>query len=142
MTDDGLTRRVADELEIRNLVAKLAQLADEGDLDEYIQLFTEDAGWDGGAVLGTAKGHEEIMAAAKERRASGRSGPGAHTRHVVTTSTVDVQGDRATGRAIFHYYTKTNEIPVLTLLGVYEDEFERTERGWCMAMRKVLGGPS
>jgi 3-phenylpropionate/cinnamic acid dioxygenase small subunit len=140
MAEDGLTRRVADELEIRNLVAKLAQLADEGDLDEYIQLFTEDAGWDGGPALGTSKGHAELLAAARERRASGRSGPGTFTRHVVTTATVDVQGDRATGRAVFHYYTRTNETPVLTLLGVYEDEFVRTERGWCMALRKVLGG--
>ena len=82
MADDALTRRVADELEIRNLVAKLAHLADEGDLDEYLQLFAEDAVWDGGAELGSVKGHPELLAAAKERRASGRSGPGTNSRHV------------------------------------------------------------
>ena len=140
MAADELTRRVADELEIRNLVAKLAQLADEGDLDEYIQLFSEDAVWDGGAALGTMKGREEILNAAKERRATGRSGPGTFTRHVVTTSTVEVHDDQASGRAVFHYYMKTDEVPALTLLGVYEDQFVRSEGGWRMALRKIVGG--
>lgn len=34
MTDDRLAR-VADELEIRNTIARIAMLADHGDLDEY-----------------------------------------------------------------------------------------------------------
>lgn len=141
MSEDTLTRRVADELEVRNLVAKLAQLADEGDLDEYIELFTEDARWDGGAALGTTQGHAEILAAARERRNTGRSGPGSNTRHVVTTSTVEIEGDRARGRAVFHYYVKTDEVPALMMLGTYEDAFVRTERGWRMAQRTVLVGP-
>lgn len=141
MADDAAIRRVADELEIRNLVAKLAQLADEGELDDYIELFTEDAHWDGGVALGSAKGHEEILAAARGRRASGRGGPGSHSRHVVTTATVDVQGDRATGRAVFHYYRNTDAVPELMLLGVYEDEFVRSQRGWRLARRKIISGP-
>jgi len=137
---DDLTQRVADELEIRNLVARLAQLADEGDLDEYIQCFTEDAGWDGGAVLGTVKGRAEILAAAQQRRAGGTSGPGTNTRHVITTSTVEVSGNSATGRAVFHYYTDTHATPTLAMMGVYEDRFSRTDSGWCMAQRKVISG--
>ena len=48
-------QRVADDLEVRNAVARLAQLSDEGNLDDYIALFTEDGIWDGGA-FGTFKG--------------------------------------------------------------------------------------
>ena len=132
-------QRVADELEIRNLVARLAQLADDGDLDDYIQLFTDDAVWDGGAALGSKKGHAELLAAARERRASGVSGPGTNSRHVITTSVVEVEGNRATGRAVFHYYVKTDGAPELALMGVYDDEFVRTERGWCLARRTITG---
>ena len=35
---------------------------------------------------------------------------------------------------------KTDEMPVLAMLGVYEDQFVRTDRGWCMALRRVLAG--
>lgn len=142
MANQNLAQRVADELEIRNLVARLAQLADDGDLDDYIVLFTENASWDGGAALGTSQGHPEILAAAKQRRADGRAGPGTHSRHVITTQVVDVDGDRASGRAVFHYYTKTDATPTLSLMGVYEDEFARTQRGWCLASRRVLVGQS
>ena len=45
MTDENLLRRVADELDIRSIVARLAQYADDGDLDDYVDLFTEDAHW-------------------------------------------------------------------------------------------------
>ena len=137
---DELSRRIADELEIRNLVSRLAQLADDGDLDEYLQCFTEDAVWDGGAALGASKGHEELLAAAKERRRTGRSGPGSHSRHVVTTQAVTLDGDTARSRAVFHYYTGTDATPALAMLGVYEDRFARSARGWCLAERRVLTG--
>lgn len=139
MADEGLVQRVADELAIRNLIARLAQLADEGDLDEYIQLFTDDARWDAGAAFGCRTGHDEIRAGAVERRASGTSGPGTHTRHVITTSVVSAEGDGGTGRSVFHFYTKTDGMPELALIGVYEDEFARTERGWCLAHRRISG---
>ncbi len=34
MADDHDTHRIADELEIRNLLARLAHLADDGELEE------------------------------------------------------------------------------------------------------------
>ncbi|MCH2171440.1 nuclear transport factor 2 family protein [Myxococcota bacterium] len=139
MADEGLVQRVADELEVRNLLARLAQMADDGELDEYIQLFTEDAIWDGGANYGSKQGHAEILAGARARREGGTSGPGTHTRHVITTSTVTLSGDRAHARSVFHYYVNTDATPALVTLGIYEDEFARTERGWCMAHRKIQG---
>lgn len=139
MADGDLVQRVADELAVRNLLARLAQLADEGELDEYIQLFTEDAIWAGGPNFGSRQGHAEILAGARERRESGTSGPGTHSRHVVTTSAVTVSGDRASARSVYHYYVKTDATPELASMGVYEDEFARTERGWCMAHRRIQG---
>ena len=37
--------RTAAELEIRNILARLAQLADSGDTDEYVSLLTDDIVW-------------------------------------------------------------------------------------------------
>ena len=139
MADEGRLERAADELEIRNVLARLAQLADDGDLDEYLLLFTDDARWDAGAAFGIRVGHDEIREGAVERRASGTAGPGSHSRHVITTSAISVEGDHATGRSVFHFYVKTDETPQLAILGVYEDEFARTERGWCLAHRKIVG---
>jgi hypothetical protein len=84
-------QQLTDELEIRNLLARLAQTADEADLDDYSLLYTEDAIWDGGATFGVLRGLEEIRSAAGERRASGTTGPGSHTRHIVTTTSVRIE---------------------------------------------------
>lgn len=136
MSTDAPDTAVADELAVRNLIAQLAQSADDGDLDDYIQLFSEDAVW-GGAGFGEKKGHEEIMAGAVERRASGTSGPGTHTRHVITTTTVSLGGDRANARSIFHFYASTHATPTLQIMGIYDDEFQRSDSGWRLSRRNI-----
>ena len=126
-----------DELEIRNLQARLAHLADEGDLEDYILLFTEDAVWEGGA-FGTKRGVEQIMKGAIARRQGGTSGPGAFTRHVLTTTMIEVDEDNATGKSVFHFYTNINETPVQAIMGVYEDKFQRKSSGWKICYRKII----
>ena len=82
MGAEEVLQRVADELEIRNLLARLAQLADGGDLDDYVSLFAEDAVWEG---YGPARrGKADILAGATERRAAGGQGPGTHSYHIVS----------------------------------------------------------
>lgn len=133
-------RAAADELAIRNLLAKLAEMADSGDLDDYIELFTEDASWGGGGQP-QRTGHAEILAGARERRATGLSGPGSHTLHVLTTIGVELDGENASSRSVFHYYTNTDTTPVLLIVGVYRDRFRRTSRGWKLSAR-VIDGPA
>jgi 3-phenylpropionate/cinnamic acid dioxygenase small subunit len=133
-------RSTADELEIRNLLAHLAHMADAGELDEYIQLFTEDAVWGGGGQP-QRKGHGEILEGARARRASGLSGPGSHTLHVLTTSAIRLEGENATSRSVFHYYTNTDATPALLIIGIYEDSFRRTAAGWKLSGR-VIHGPA
>lgn len=125
-----------DELEIRNLQARLAHLADDGELGEYITLFTQDAVWEGGA-FGTKRGVEEIMQGAKERRQGGTSGPGAFTRHVLTTTMIELDGDEARGKSVFHFYTNIDQTPVHAVMGIYEDKFLRTASGWKMQHRRI-----
>jgi uncharacterized protein (TIGR02246 family) len=129
-------RSAADQLEIRNLLARIAHSSDTGSLDEYLDLFLPDASW-GGTGFPVRTGHAEIRAGAEQRRAGGAAGPGTHSQHVISTIDVRVDGDRATSRAIFQFYTETQATPVLRTTGYYQDEFQRTPRGWKLASRRI-----
>jgi 3-phenylpropionate/cinnamic acid dioxygenase small subunit len=135
------------DAEIRTLLARIAQLADTGDLEEYLTLFTEDAVWgmpDNPAVGMTANeknGHAEILAGAQERRASGLQGPGTESRHVLTTIAIDVESDdRATARSYFMFFGSTSTTPTLRTMGQYDDVLVKGERGWQLARRRITVG--
>jgi 3-phenylpropionate/cinnamic acid dioxygenase small subunit len=135
------------DAEIRTLLARIAQLADTGDLDEYLTCFTEDAVWampDNPAVGMTAnakRGHAEILQGAQERRASGLQGPGTESRHVLTTLAITVESEtRATARSYFLFFGTTSTAPTLRTMGQYDDVLVKGERGWQLAHRTITVG--
>ena len=132
--------RAVDELEVRTLVARLAQYADGlGTVDQYAELFTVDAEW---LMPGAPRfGREDIRAGSHERRASGGIGPGSNSRHVITTMAVDfADDDTAVVDSYWLYYVDTHEVPRLTLMGHYHDTAVRTDEGWRMHRREVSFG--
>jgi hypothetical protein len=135
------TEQLADELAIRNLVGRLAQLADSApadDMGEYASLFTDDAHWE---MPGSAfDGVTAIVEGAKSRRASGTQGPGTHTRHVITNHSVSVDGSDATGRAYFMLVATTDTSPQVRMIGQYDDRYRRTSSGWKLARRDISLG--
>jgi 3-phenylpropionate/cinnamic acid dioxygenase small subunit len=140
-------RRVEAELEIRNVIAQLARLADTGDTDAYLRLLTDDVVWAMppnpamGLPASERRGHDEIGAGQRDRIASGVQGPGSDTMHVVTTVVVDVHDDeRAQAWSHFLFLTTTSTSPTLTNVGRYEDEFQRTPEGWKLARRTIRFG--
>jgi uncharacterized protein (TIGR02246 family) len=138
MTDDLLAQTVA-ELKIRNVIARLALLADQGDLDEYVDQFTEDSLW--GFPGGSRQGRDDIRAGAEERRAGGVTGPGSNTRHVLTTVSVHVDGeDTATADSYFLFYQNTTTAPTLFNMGHYHDTFTRQGDVWRLARRDITLG--
>jgi len=130
-------RRLIDESEIRNLLSRIAQLSDEGTLEDYIGCFTEDATW-GGSGFPVRKGHEEILAGARERRGSGIAGPGSNSRHLISTSHFEIDGDTARARSIFLFYKDTLTTPRVDVMGVWEDDLRRTDEGWKLAGRTIV----
>ena len=74
-------QQVVDELAIRNLLARTAQLADWGTLEEYETCYTADAVWSMpaspavGLPASDVTGREAIIAGARDRRAAGIQGP-------------------------------------------------------------------
>jgi hypothetical protein len=130
-------QRAIDELDIRNVIHRLAQLADEGTLEDYAALFTDDAVWDGGAVFGVRRGKADIVAGGRERRAKGLAGPGTHKRHVLTTTAVWFEGDRAHARSYMLFYVDCDSSPRVGSVTVYQDQFRRTASGWKLAHRSI-----
>jgi len=135
------------QYEVRNLLARIAQTADTGTIDAYLDNFTPDAQWvmPDNPSLGVAgsvrTGHDEIRAGVEERRAAGLQGPGSYSRHMVQTIAVTVESeDRATARSYFTYFTDTLLAPKLASVGQYDDTFVRTADGWKLCRREITSG--
>jgi 3-phenylpropionate/cinnamic acid dioxygenase small subunit len=140
--------RLAAELEIRNLLARLAQLADSGDVEGYLALLTADVEWEMpaspavGLPATLRRGHDEIEAGIRERTAAGLQGPGSDTMHVVTTVTVtvDAAAEEASADSSFLYYAATSTTPTVRSMGRYHDTLRRTDAGWKLARRTIRFG--
>jgi 3-phenylpropionate/cinnamic acid dioxygenase small subunit len=131
--------RAGDELEIRTVLARIAQLSDMGDLDDYGAQFAETAVWElPGAPV--KHGRAEIQAAGAERRAHGGTGPGSQTRHVVSTVAVTLNGDSAVAESYWQFFTDTGTAPRVQSIGHYRDTFSRTPQGWRLARRQITLG--
>jgi uncharacterized protein (TIGR02246 family) len=132
-------RRLRDESEIRNCVARIAHTADSGHLEEYLDLFTSDASWE---MEGNRRvGRADLRAGAEQRRRQGMTGPGSATRHVITTLSVQIDGsDVATAVSNWIFLTSTDGPPQISLAGQYRDTFRRTPAGWKLSRRVIEAG--
>jgi ketosteroid isomerase-like protein len=127
----------ADDRDIRNLISQMAIVTDGGDLDTYGSMLLPDTTWQmPGAPLAT--GRDAIVENARNRRATGGLGPGSHTRHLVSTVRIVLDGDSATGQACWQFWGDTASAPVLRAMGRYEDTFRRTSDGWKYASRTAI----
>jgi uncharacterized protein (TIGR02246 family) len=130
---------VADELAIRNLVARIAHTADFGDLDDYVQLFTEDASWEMPGA--PRRGRADIRAGAEERRRTKVTGPGSASRHSITSLAVELTGaDTAVGDCYFTFYRETTTNPTVLNMGHYHDDFRFVDGHWRLARRQIVIG--
>lgn len=127
------------ELEIRNLIAHTAQLADHGDLDEYILSFTPDASWE--FPGGPRRGHADILDGARQRRREGVTGPGSATRHVITTMVIRIEdATTATADSYWSFWRETTTSPALFNMGYYHDTVRYDDGAWRIARRQITLG--
>jgi 3-phenylpropionate/cinnamic acid dioxygenase small subunit len=135
---NGLAR-VEAELEIRNLIARTAQLADHGDLDEYILSWTSDASWEFPGA--PRRGRADILGGARQRRSEGVTGPGSATRHVITTMVIHIDdATTATADSYWSFWRETATSPSLFNMGYYHDTVLYDDGAWRIARRQITLG--
>jgi len=139
LTSDDQMARVLDELEIRNLIARVAQLADYGDVEEYASLFTADGTWEFPGA--PRRGRADILAGARERRSQSVTGPGSATRHIIASVAVRVEdATTATADSYFQFWRDTTTTPALLNMGHYHDVLRREDGAWRIARREITVG--
>jgi len=136
---EDLNQRIArlESIEaIKQLKAAYCALCDNGyPADELVQLFTEDAVWDGGPTLGQIRGHEALrafFASVPPRK------PWAA--HLVMNPVIEVDGDRATAvwQLVMPHNVRSNGTDRSRWqLGTYNDEYVRVDGRWLIKTLKV-----
>lgn len=120
---------IEDREAIRELTARYCHFAVEGDAEDVVGLFTEDGILDFGEIV--EQGHERLLELYRESFRAVRPIPMVHNH------TVELDGDRATGRCSLELRMVENGEAV-TAAGHYEDVFERVAGTWKFARRKLV----
>ncbi len=139
---DELAREVQelqDEKEIREVLVEYGEFLDARDYASYASLFASDGVWSGG--FGTYTGPAAIEAMLQENMgAYPVDYVNKENFHLNTTMVVDAEGDRATARSRYLFFTASEEDrPVIALAGRYEDELVRENGEWKILTRKSHG---
>jgi SnoaL-like domain len=121
-------QRLEDAEEIRTLVQQYRQHLDDHDLVAYGWLFAEDGEWLGGTGYG--KSPAGITAMLTERLPP-RTGDRQSSWHLLTDPVITVNGDRAIGQLTWAWVGRgEGDVPVMRLLGHYEDSYVRRNGRW------------
>jgi ketosteroid isomerase-like protein len=130
----------ADELEIRNLIARFAWASDIGTIDDYMSVFTDDAAIEIPGMP-ARNGLEGLRSGAKKGREKGVFGPGSNSMHFLGSTDVMLDGGTAETVTTFVLYRDITTTPTATMAGRYYDRFLRTTAGWKLSYRRIgIGG--
>ncbi len=121
-------RRLEDAEEIRRLIQDYRRHLDTGDLVSYGLLFAASGEWIGGTGYG--KSPAGITAMLTEGLPPRPPGPQSSW-HLLTDPVITVDGDRATGLLTWAWVGRGDgNVPVMRLLGTYEDSYVREDGRW------------
>ncbi|MFT7608850.1 MAG: 3-phenylpropionate/cinnamic acid dioxygenase small subunit [Candidatus Aldehydirespiratoraceae bacterium] len=116
------------ESEIRRLLAKYCQLIDDGNFDDWIQLFTDDIEF---VVMGMHKhGHAELRGFIEPSQQADARG-----KHMISEPWIEVDGDIATATTDFAWVSKQGSIGQS---GRYHDRIVRQPDGWRFERREIV----
>ncbi|MED5812586.1 nuclear transport factor 2 family protein [Mycolicibacterium sp. 050232] len=124
--------KLADKLEITELLYRYAELIDAGDFDGVGTLLGR------GAFMGVAGGPAIAKLFAHTTRRFPDHGNRTRTRHLVLNPIIELDGDRAEARSTFVVVQNTETVPLQPIVvGRYFDVFGRDEHGWYFTERTV-----
>jgi hypothetical protein len=124
-------RAIEDRFDIMDLKARYCRCNDGGwegpthdHIDEVVDMFLEDAVWDGGPVAGRAEGREGI------RTLFGHFKAVPFLIHYVMNPIIEISGDEATGH--WHAIIPATDPggQALWTFGMYQERYRRTAQGW------------
>jgi ketosteroid isomerase-like protein len=116
-----------DEEGIRRTIAEYCQLVDDGNFDEWIGLYVEDAVHEsGGRVYRGRAAIEEFI----------RSIPLADLKHFTANSVIEVDGDSAYARTDWIAFRAGGDGFGVAECGRYHDRFVKHDRRWFFAQRR------
>lgn len=123
MTDH---RSVRDELDIQRVIHDYAWACDNGDWGLLKSLFTDDAYLDYSSTEGPAGSRDEVVAWLEQSLSQVGM-----IYHVVSNFQIDMDGDRAKVRAMFHCSVRLpGQEDMLVTGGYYDEELVRTPDDW------------
>lgn len=127
-------RRLEDLDAIRQLFIDYGRLLDQGAIEAYAELFTEDAELRLGPI-GTADGREQI----RQVMTKALAGVTGNSYHLITSPTIDLDGDRATTEVMWTVVVRgADGKPVVPMVGKHRYVVVRTPQGWRFARREGL----
>jgi len=135
MTTGGLS--TADELAIRDVIARYAWALDTGDVDGFVACFCRDGVlvWDAFEEPERWQGAEALRHFAEFFRSLQTS---AGRQHHVSNTLVTASGDEALARSYVAVAVRQGEGPhLLGVMGYYEDRFRREDGRWRLAERVI-----
>jgi ketosteroid isomerase-like protein len=117
---------VRDELDIQRVIYEYAWACDNGDWKLLKSIFTDDASLDYSTTEGPAGSRDEVVAWLEESLSQLT-----FIYHVVSNFQIDLDGDRAGVRAMFHCTARFPGVDEnLVTGGYYDEELVRTPDGW------------
>ena len=134
-----MDQRMIDEIAIRDVIARIHMTRSLGKLEDYARHFTPDAKWErlpGPDGSPRVQGFEEEMAHGRENVASGKSGPGSHSHHVIPMTVVDVDGDTAHATSQQILLNGCDGVPSFWKMWILQDDLVRTPDGWKVRHRR------
>ena len=131
-----------DEIDaVRRLKFQYCYLLDERNVDELVELFTDDAVCEFEAVFGSVEdgrweGKERIKKEYQEKCAD--AGDPWTSIHSVTNETIEIDGESAWGRYYLLDYSmiEKGEEP-LALLGIYDEDYRHENGKWKIARTRI-----
>jgi uncharacterized protein (TIGR02246 family) len=124
---------VTDEEAIRRLLAEYCQLCDDGRLDDWAELYTEDATF---SVMGrTYRGRAELKTFMAQAQPPDRRG-----KHVAINPLIDVapDGSAATAATDYVFVGRGADGLAITSAGRYHDRLVREPDRWRFAERRIV----
>jgi hypothetical protein len=121
---------------IHEIIANYCFYFDGGEFDKWVDLFTDDAVFDGGALGLRVKKGKDMLRAFVKRFPLTDGIP--MMKHCVMNEIIKVNGDKATAKSYFVLFrSKGKGTLVNGLAGCYEDELVKQGNRWLFKKRRI-----